>query len=228
MRALPMGLSLSPELVHTLVSVIGGVSDFCVPTWVVRRVAAVAWIDNLQWTGERQDVDDFLAVFERRARKARVTLNDDETTSALCYTFAGIAFDHPAHTVALGRKAHGHLRSDKDSGTLSVAALERLLGRLWFAARVLAIPIHRYWWLLRAARRLMARWSRGLISLQDPANLSPSALRQLHAWWETAQANAPRRISRSQGQKPRFDVHSDATPDWVGAPSASTGRQNPR
>ncbi|KAK7201326.1 hypothetical protein NESM_000194800 [Novymonas esmeraldas] len=63
----------------------------------------------------------------------------------------------------------------------------------------------------------MARLNRGLISLQDPANLPPSALRQLHAWWETAQANAPRRIRRSQGQKPRFDVYSDATPDGWGA-----------
>lgn len=217
MRALPMGLSLSPEIMHTLVATLGGDPQFCNAAWAAQSVETVTWIDNLQWTGEKHAVNNHLRGFQQRARRAHVTLNDVETTSATRYTFAGIVFDHEAHTVAIGAKAHGHLAQRPNFRSMTIAELERLLGRLWFAARVLRLPIHRYWWLMKTARRLMARLNRNLLSTQDVARLAPSARRQLQSWWEAAVANVPRRIHRESTQPACFDVYSDATPDGWGA-----------
>ncbi|KAK7198114.1 hypothetical protein NESM_000767800 [Novymonas esmeraldas] len=111
---------------HTLVSTRGGDPVFCNEDWAARSVTTVAWMDNLRWTGDRHAVDDHLAVFQKRARKAHVTLNDEETTSATRYTFAGIVFGHGLHTVATGAKAHGHLTRGPNLSTLTVTGLERL------------------------------------------------------------------------------------------------------
>jgi hypothetical protein len=136
----------------------------------------------LQWTGERKDVGAFLTVFQRRARSASVTLDTGETKCDARYVFAGISLDQAQHTVALSPKAHGHLLPHRHHEHTTVRRLEHLLGRLWFAARILALPTHRYWLLLKAPRRIMARLDRGLIGLHNPALLPRSAEEELHRW----------------------------------------------
>lgn len=217
MRALPMGLSLSPEIMHSVKSILGGSPAYAKSAWVAPRVTTTAWIDNLQWTGEKTDVEAFLQVFLCRAKGARATLNEEETVSAHRYVFAGILFDHRDHTVALGPKAHGHLTSLPPTAQTTVGELERLLGRLWFAARVLGLPIHHYWWFLKSARRIMGRLNRGLLRLADVAPLPRSARNEMLQWWNSAEVNAPRRIRPRSRHAPLFDLYSDATPEGWGA-----------
>lgn len=95
--------------------------------------------------------------------------------------------------------------------------LERILGRLWFAAHVLDAPVHHYWWLLKSVRRLFSKWSRGLLSAQSVATLSPSGLRCLKHWMKLATANKPRKIRHFKHTTASFDIFSDATLQGWGA-----------
>jgi hypothetical protein len=46
---------------------------------------------------------------------------------------------------------------------LTLEKLERLMGKLRFATRVLSLPVHWYRWCLKATRRLFMRCSCGMI-----------------------------------------------------------------
>lgn len=67
-------------------------------------------------------------------RRCHITLNHDVTTVSEEYTFVGVLYNHVTHQVCIGAKTANGIRED-DVETMTVEDLERLLGRLWFAAR---------------------------------------------------------------------------------------------
>lgn len=95
--------------------------------------------------------------------------------------------------------------------SLTMDGLERLLGRLWFAAGVLALAFHLFWWFLKATRRLFSLWTRGLPQGLSPATLPDSAAQQLRAWYDMAVMNKPRRITKLPPSNAVYDIFSDAT-----------------
>lgn len=214
LTVLPMGLCISPEIMQHVTATLVGHPDFArIPSIDVR---VNVYIDNIQVTGTHLEVSRTLTAIKHRAAAWRISLNEEETVVSPHYTFAVVVYDHPGHAVKIGAKTHRKLQEDSTTA-LTMAQLERLLGRLWFATKVLALPVHRYWWLLKNVRRLFSQWSRGLIDGSSPANLSACARRQLILWHTAAVANSPRRIPRLPPSTAMFDVFTDATLTGWGA-----------
>lgn len=214
LTALPMGLCISPEIMQHVTATLAGDPDFSLNP--LPGVHARAYIDNIQLTGPREAVIKGMEEVKSRAKAFHIQLNEDETFVGTHYTFAGVFYNHIDHTVQLGKKTHSKLLLDK-LDNLTMETLERLLGRLWFAAHILDVPIHTYWWLLKNIRRRFALWSRGLVDGSSPAALSPCALRHLYSWYKIASANQPRRIVALPHSSAHFDVFTDATLQGWGA-----------
>ncbi|CAD2215151.1 hypothetical protein AGDE_03479 [Angomonas deanei] len=214
MRVLPMGLSISPEIMQMITATLAGHPDYAANPY--SSVHVNVWIDNIQVTGPKPKVQTVLRDIKRTASQCGITLNEDETLVSTEYTFAGIRFNHNDKTVALGEKAHRKLCSDyKEHYTLE--ELERLFGKLWFAARVLDIPVQRCWWFLKSVRRQFSKWSRGLLTGSSTAALSTSARRQMDRWYTWAAENKPRVIRNLPVSNSEFDLFTDSTLDGWGA-----------
>lgn len=87
-----------------LASTLGGHRNFCADAWVEPAVEATAWIDKLGWSGQREAAGAFLAAFQWRARRAKASLNNTETTPPGSYNFAGVQFDHRTHRLCPQRQ----------------------------------------------------------------------------------------------------------------------------
>lgn len=166
--------------------------------------------------GGRHAVEHALQATRAAAAQYHVSLNEDETSVSNKYTFAGVVFDHCSGTVSVGEKTHAKICA-ATTENLTLEQLERLLGRLWFAARVLLLPIHQYWFLLKAARRLFAKWSRGVLDGSTLAALPRSAQRELDMWHSAAAANQPRPVVRLPVASTEYDLYTDATLGGWGA-----------
>ncbi|EPY38285.1 TcC31.12 [Angomonas deanei] len=214
MKVLPMGLSISPEIMHKITSTIAGHPRYSITP--SRKVQVNVWIDNIQFCGTQKAVDHAIRRVQRFAEQCHVTLNEEETMVSQEYTFAGITFNHREKTVAIGPKTARKIQAD-DTSKMTMADLERIMGRLWFAARILDYPVHTCWWFLKSVRRLFSKWSRGLVTKDTPVRLGAAAQRELEAWAAAAKSNTPRRINPAPTNSREFDVYTDATLTGWGA-----------
>eukprot|EP00796_Vickermania_ingenoplastis_P001892 gene1892-1151_t len=205
LTVLPMGLCISLEIMQHVTATLAGHPEFALTLTV--NVEVNVYIDNIQVTGTHG---------EDHRSCGNISLNAKETIVSSHYTFAGVVYNHESHAVQIGAKTHRKLR-EESTHSLTMAQLERLLGRLWFATKVLSLPVYSYWWLLKNVRRLFSQWFRGILSGSSPANLSACARRQLIRWHTAAVENTPRSISRYPPCTDTFDLFTDATLTGWGA-----------
>lgn len=218
---LPMGLRTAPELFQILASTIAGDRLYCTGAWAApASVHLDVWIDNVRFCGPRSDVARHTSTFCDRCKAVGATLNADDETSGSSYVFCGVQF-RPG-TVAVAEKTRAKIAAAVpliESGSITIADLESLFGRLWFAASILGISARDFWWAIKVARRRLAAVNNDPSLLDSRANLSPASRAQLLEWARRAAGNTPRAPPRRNAPAPsaRLTLFTDATPEGWGA-----------
>jgi hypothetical protein len=217
---LPMGHVCAPELCQLLLSAVAGLPEIVTPEHRhIKGVKVHIWIDNLRATGPKDIVQQYFDNVDRDAQRLGVTWKPEDSTLGQHYTFIGVAFDHQASTVAcstkLQIKASEALR-DLHPQELTVADIERLVGRLLHASSILAINVSRYYYLLKVIRRRLSQVNRGLLSRKDLAELPAAAVEDLRMWLAEAAANNPRKVAKHR-KLSQYVLFSDSSLDGWGA-----------
>jgi hypothetical protein len=178
LQRLPMGHSVSVEIMQLLTSVLAGDPN------VVQKAFALhgttTWVDGIRIAGTNLHVTRTLQQIHELATKCHATWKESPTTAAKAYEFVGVNFDHAAGLVSLGSKTRNKLPASCPS-TISLDDLEALSGRLIFAAAVLNIPLARHYFSLKVVRRRLNKLNHGARG-SDSATLPPQVQSDLTSW----------------------------------------------
>jgi hypothetical protein len=221
MTRLPMGHTCSVELMHTLVSALAGHPAYVQDEFAETRVRVDSWVDNIRYTGQRQDVLDATALLDARAQEFGVTWKDgDSFTGASSYTYVGVDFDHRRNSVCPSGKVSsritaflGSLRGDGPH-TVPAAEIEAMAGRLLHASAIAGVSPGEFYFTLKFIRRIINSLNRCIISPTDRVALTGGTVRGLREW---AAAALKERIILADPPRPTFAVFVDASKQGWGA-----------
>lgn len=192
---LPMGYRISPELMQLLVSALSGDSSvvrdgFQAPA----SVKVDVWIDNIRVSGSEKEVRTLSSVIERRAALGGVTFGEVShfTTD---YTFIGVHFNHLSGTVSLAEKTLQRVRTAAPWDSMTLSQLESFASRCLFGAAVLGFSIFQYYFFFKFVRWKLSQLNRGLVDINDVADISLEALRAGSSLKQRLCDNTPRAIT---------------------------------
>jgi hypothetical protein len=215
MTRLPMGLVTAPELMHVITATLAGDRLYSVPSISAPLGLTVhCWIDNIRLAGSEAEVRQHIARVEHSAQLANATFSPEDSIEGTQYKFLGVMFNHIEHTVCCAEKLLDKL-APVDTRTLTIAELESVMGRVYFASAILQLPLRYVWWLLKTYRRRLSSLARGA-SRADAARLPEIPRRQLDALLSVIRRNTPRCVTVLRPVK-TFTLYSDATLKNYGA-----------
>jgi len=213
MTRVMMGHVAACELTQIVTSAIAG-DPAVVQHQHVAAARVHVWIDGIRFYGTDRQVRASLAAARGVAEKCRATFKDPDYSPAKRYQFIGMSVDHVAHTNRIADKTRNQL-PEPTPGQLSAREVERLVGRLLFAAGVTQDPIAKYYWVLKWARRVCNNVNRGLWPEDFLVSVSPSMRRDINRWRAVATAaHAPRLVAADARAATLF---VDATLSMYGA-----------
>ena len=192
MKVLPMGHSVSPELMDLLSKIIGGVpgyaqKQFCSPS----TVSVTTYIDNFRF-GRCEDATEeqyctTIENFLRRCANAHLLLNEEDRSGAYC----GAVYNFCAKTVALKASFIKKLCSMQQPTT--PRDVERVFGLLNFGGQVLSAPVHKWFEAISWYRKLANALERGTVHRDELLRVPiPQQVQdELLQWRSFCLSNAP-------------------------------------
>ena len=203
---LPMGVVFAPALMQAITEILAdtGVAD----------VTTHVHIDNVRFVGKPDAVREAYRRFKERCDTCNVTLGREVNKYHPNYNasagadapsqprleqlhtvgeFCGTVTDYRNATIRVSDKVLEKIRSDLAAvrkPTATIHDIMVLFGRLFFATRVLRVPLSPYYFVLKYYRRAMHRFA-STGDANAPAELWSTAQTLLYKWVSAITANRP-------------------------------------
>jgi hypothetical protein len=206
-----MGLDVSPELLQLILE------------HVVNRAQQNAGqapptdihIDNVLCLGEKSDMLTLRDELLRLAEEWHVSFDQIEVCRE--FDYCGIVANLHLNNVRLRDALCVKMASDLQLQRLCLVDLERIFGRILFAAPVLRLRIEQHYFAFKLYRRLLSAWRRGLLDPNAAINVQPTLERTLRRLGEVIVANQPMTLSQAYEPAPTAYLYSDASLKGYGA-----------
>jgi hypothetical protein len=206
-----MGHSCSVDIQEIVTGAISGSRVFCAPGQQLPGPTPDIWVDGARWVGTRDELNKIAADVDERATRLGATWKDhDAPTTA--YDFIGVRFDHSTTTIRVADKTKLKIPSSFPP-SISPRSLEQLLGRLLFAGSIVGLPIARYYWAIKWARRIFNH-ANATSEWTTEVTPPPSVLNLLSSWCR--EASNTRTWHKPPGPDETY-LFTDATPKGWGA-----------
>ncbi|RNC41688.1 target of rapamycin (TOR) kinase 1, partial [Trypanosoma cruzi] len=135
----------------------------CGVTTVVYRLRAApplvrvdVWIGNIRIAGSKSDVTLWEAQVLRNADSCHASLREDGESGATHYTFLGVQFDHTRQAVSLSAKFVRSVRAMPALNSLTIAGVEVMASRFYYAAATLCTRLCDYYFFIKAVQRRLS------------------------------------------------------------------------
>ena len=211
-QRLPMGATISPEIRQRLGEAVVKLTAKETGQTIAQRVKTVVHIDNFRFLGEAADVASFAEAFEKVCRNLAITLNTDENQEV----FLGMRFDYAQKSVRLAQKTVDKLpRLETLQRQMPLEEVERLMGRLFFAAEILAIDLKHAYYAIKFYRAMCRRLTKG----EHPHTIVTwwsAAWEQLRWWLSMALTNEVRYIEAVTQSDTTATIFTDASTTGFG------------
>jgi hypothetical protein len=211
MLRLPMGHSCSVDIQEIVTGAISGSRTFCRPGQCLQGPVPDIWVDGARWAGTVDQLQKIANDVDDRATRLGATWKEF-TPPTPKYDFIGVEFDHSTSTVRVAEKTRAKIPETCPT-SISARDLERLLGRLLFAGSVAALPIAKFYWAIKWARRVFNR-ANASDNWSELVHPPPSALSLLSTWCRDSKLPRPWHKNSGSGVTHLF---TDATPTNWGA-----------
>ncbi|RNF12576.1 target of rapamycin (TOR) kinase 1 [Trypanosoma cruzi] len=173
-----MGYKAGPEILQIIItSTIAGV------TTVVHRLRAApplvridVWIGNIRIAGSKRNATLWKTQALRNADGLHASMGKDRESGATQCTFLGVQFDHTHRAVSLSDKFVRSVCAMPALNSLTIAEMEIMASRFLYAAAILGTRLCDYYFFIKAVRRRLSEFNRGIVQETSPANLPPSAV----------------------------------------------------
>lgn len=215
MSRLPMGLSISVEIMQMISEVVAGDVRVCARKFVIPRVRRAVWIDDMQITGAPSDVRDAILAIDRRRQLIGATFKS-AMRSETRYEFIGVSFDHAEHSVSVGAKTLVKLPQSVPD-VMTGADIQALTSRLIWCDGVLRIPLAAHHFAIKFGSRMMNRVNRGSEELAQQHAVWPVARTQFNAWIAAARGKRQLLPRSDEAVGPALVIHCDASLQGWGA-----------
>lgn len=204
---LPYGIDCASEILQLTLEGIA-------PT--IAGITHVVHIDNIVAVGEPAAVCLWRSLFLQRCALLNITLNCEEAnTPSSSLTFAGLSLDFQRKTASLPPRKVTSLLSDWNvDGERTHAHLERLMGRIFYAAAVLGMSLVPFYFLIKWWRRCLSALAKGHLAWHTAANIPPHAKRDIDTLSQIIANNTPSVVTAEPLallDAPEVVVCSDAT-----------------
>ena len=182
---LPMGLSISVEIMQIIMEVLIGNPKFVKPQFVIDFVRSNAYVDDIRISGSVENVSRACSKINERALDCCITLKKPLSPSS-SYTFLGGFFNHSDHTISLGEKLRNKIPSSFTSSVIIGKDFHSLIGRLIHATAMLRLPLVSYMMLIKWSARKFNQFNKNPKLSFSPLNLPPFAISKLDSWCKVA------------------------------------------
>lgn len=223
MTRLPMGLSVSVELCHTLTSTLAGHRDFALPEMAVPESVLVhTWIDNVRYAGSSAEVARWTSRLDIVARQLGATFKpSDNIDCQQVYDFLGVRWDHSVHKVSPGaritRKIRDFTEQVRVTGVATVSELESGAARLLHAGYISGTLAGSFYFSIKFVRRLLNKLNRGLCTLGDVVHIPDGVRRGLVEWADKVQVPRFPPHTGDVRSSPHYTLFTDASKSgWGG------------
>ena len=213
---LPMGHSCAPEIMHSLAATIAGHPDYVKSELAINDVRIDVWIDNIRYSGSRENTETRTKELDEVATKASATWKQaDSFDLSASYDFLGVQFDHLRNSVVIADRLKKKIFGARLS-KITASELESLMGRLMHASAVSGVSPGRFWFSLKFIRRIINKINRGIVSLDSLVSVPRSIQLELEKWINGA--STERIINKKVSSKMRMlTVFVDASLEgWGG------------
>jgi hypothetical protein len=197
MCRLPMGLSVSVEIMQLVTEAMIGSERVCVPAKAIRGVTSAAWVDDFQIVGARDRVANAARLIQARIDDAGGTLKAPLELRTK-YVFIGVEFDHTTESVAVAQKTLAKLPKHIPE-RMALRDVEALVSRLNWCDAVLHVPLSKHQFAFKWAVRQCNAMNRGRKRPEEVVPVPNTIRTELIQW--RRQAEQSQRITR------RIDAH---------------------
>jgi hypothetical protein len=207
LTVMDMGVRPASEVQHTITKVLAAADK-------PEHVDSMTYVDNADFRADVQHaehLDRAVNQFRANCNEAGATLNKEPFNEPSNITeFLGLHRDHDRGQVSLMSKSVEKLKRARDTyhRAPTVQAFYELMGSLFHAAAVLRIQLSRFYYVVKAYRRLASQIARGVKTFSSEYTVWPSAKPLLDRWCEEAIANVP--VSHFDVKNPRLTLYTDA------------------
>lgn len=202
---LPMGIRVSPELMQLILTAVSPPEDNA-------DVSTLRYVDNVLVAGSFEAVLAWRSRFLERCRAAGITINGEAVNEPHQRgVFCGRGYDFATKSTFIPEKELAALR-DIRNGLHGVKCLDdvaAILGHLIWAARIVGLPIPRFFYAVKFFRRVSAKFQ---ANRKEAAILIwPSALPAFNAWLAGLLGSGEVPVDSLLCRPPSVHVFTDAT-----------------
>ena len=213
MNVMPMGARPSGEIMDMMLKTIAGAPGYSIDSPPV-HVSIQTHIDNLRGVVAcHEDGARYAAWVDHRAKLVSATFNRDNFGVHSKGPFCGLEFDYESKTVrALPKTANKMARAEElmSKTTVSVGEILEITGVLFFLSTCLRIDVAKFYFAMKAYRRVASKVGKGEVSESDPVPLTKTMRKQYQSWIALAKRNTwttPERPGVDCG----YTLYSDAS-----------------
>jgi hypothetical protein len=208
MTRLPMGHAGAPEIMQMITAALAG--DPCVvkPEYASKSLTRV-WIDNIKLSGQPKVVQDDLQRIDQFAKQVGIIWKPSDSYEGVGpVNWIGVSWNHGNGTVKVAEKTLRKINQQVDewnSATLiRRESIEQLVGRFIWASGVVGIPIGRFYFTLKWARRAIRR--------EGETVIPPAVMKEIMLW-----ATLCGRSRRWEKPRDAYVLFTDASLEGWGA-----------
>lgn len=208
MKRLMMGHRSSVELMQILCSVIAGDPAVVLPKYTAPAGVHV-WVDGIcYFADDKANVAAALEQARVAADQLRATFKDPDFTPCREFDFIGVRWDLARHTVRLADKTRQQL-PESCPATMTAQDVEKLVGRLIYAAGVTQTPLVEHYFVMKWAKRICHSINVGLRAVDDVVPVPASVRPLVDKWLQQARATIRPRSTNVAASAP--SLFTDAT-----------------
>lgn len=150
------------------------------------NVKVRAFVDNVRFLGDEHSVRLAATAFKDLCHAAGVTLNDEEENAVHQRgDFLGLHFDYARRLVRLSAKTEQKIKAFETTLTdpnLCLEACASGFGLLYYASRVLRLPLAQFYWPIKFYRKRMSELANGKLKWSSKADLWRCIRQDVNRW----------------------------------------------
>lgn len=190
---LPMTHTIAAEVMHILLSTLCGHPSYAQHSFAISpEVRSDVWVRTVRFYGTQAAVAQARNKLRAACKECGATLQPQATDTSGVYNFAGVHFDHDAHSVSVEPEMVRRIAAPRQSTT--TRDLERHYTQLLFSASVLGVAVSRFYKLLRTVCWRLSAALENPDTLLKVEPLPADSYAQLEKWHKSVLHNAPRQV----------------------------------
>ena len=215
---LPMGLSLSVELMQLMMEVLIGNPEFVKEEFAITNVRSNAYVDDIRISGPLFNMVNACKNINNRAKDLGITLKSPLELSS-SYTFLGAFFDHKNHSISIGEKLKKKIPTEWKSKTIIGKEFHSLIGRLIHATAILRLPLVSFMMLVKWSARKFNQFNKDPKLADSVVTLPDFAVSKLNSWCQLAHSQrfVKNKQHNNNPEKKVLKIFLDASKDGWGA-----------